>query len=232
MKFLIDRAKYIDGGLVAEQFHSSAPLVIYNYTPKCQFSKAWDEVTLMCRGLIVNTETHEIVARPFSKFFNYDEHISMGMSLPSEVPVIWKKLDGSLGIMYWVGDVPFIATRGSFKSEQAIWATNWLWENIKGWNKFDKRATYLFEIIYPQNRIVVNYDFSGLVLLGVQWNETGQPAVGTLFPGNMRTAVQVPYASQPELKALNTKNEEGFVCHFPNSNVRVKIKFEDYVKLH
>ena len=34
------------------------------------------------------------------------------------------------------------------------------------------------------------------------------------------------------LKALNKANEEGYVLRFHPSNTRVKIKFEDYVKLH
>ena len=35
--------------------------------------------------------------------------------------------------------------------------------------------TYLFEIIYPENRIVVDYgDYKGLVLIDVIDNETGK----------------------------------------------------------
>jgi len=33
---------------------------------------------------------------------------------------------------------------------------------------FEEGYTYLFEIIYPENKIVVNYDYSGLVLLAVR----------------------------------------------------------------
>ena len=33
--------------------------------------------------------------------------------------------------------------------------------------------TYLVEIIYPENRIVVNYDFSGLVHITSLYTETG-----------------------------------------------------------
>lgn len=63
MKFIIDHKKYIDSGLLAEKEHPTLPLLIYNYTQDCQFSRAWDEVTLMCRGLIVNKDTREIVMR-------------------------------------------------------------------------------------------------------------------------------------------------------------------------
>lgn len=51
------------------EFHD---LILFNYTPICQFSKAWDEYTIMARGLIVDKEGN-VVARPFDKFFNYEE---------------------------------------------------------------------------------------------------------------------------------------------------------------
>lgn len=76
MQFFIDKEKYLDTGLVDEKTHPTARLLLYNYTPVCQFSRAWDAVTKMCRGLIVHADTREIVARPFGKFFNYEEHVT------------------------------------------------------------------------------------------------------------------------------------------------------------
>lgn len=58
MKFIIDKEKYIDTKLVDEKEHPFLPLLIYNYTPECQFSKSWDEVTMMCRGLIVHYDKY------------------------------------------------------------------------------------------------------------------------------------------------------------------------------
>ena len=70
----VDREKLmqqIADGMVKEQVHPSLPLRILNYTPKAQFTpEAWNEVTDKCRGLIFDSQTGEIVARPFSKFWN------------------------------------------------------------------------------------------------------------------------------------------------------------------
>ncbi len=41
-------------GFVMMQKHAEADLYIYNYTPKAQYDKVWNEITLMCRGLILN----------------------------------------------------------------------------------------------------------------------------------------------------------------------------------
>jgi len=107
----------IESKMVRVQRHPYANLWIYNYTEHAQFSRTWNEVTLMCRGLILD-ENFNIVARPFPKFFNKEE-LSEG-DIPNLPFDVFEKMDGSLGIMYWVDGVPYIATRGSFESEQAL----------------------------------------------------------------------------------------------------------------
>lgn len=224
--------RYIDEGLVSEREHPTEPYLIYNYTQECQFGKHWDPVTVMCRGLVLHKETKELIARPFSKFFNYEEHIGKGESMPNEVPKVYAKFDGSLGILYWsTQGEPMIATRGSFVSDQAIWATKFINRpDVRVWvDKLDRDYTHLFEIIYPENRIVVSYGWEGMVHLASMHKETGK---STSPDSDFPLASAVPFTSIEELKKLNTKNEEGFVLHFEESDMRVKIKFEDYVALH
>ena len=223
--------KYIEERLISAQPHpKKESLIIYNYTPKCQFSKNWDDITKMCRGLILDGD--KIIARPFPKFFNYGEE---DIELPAEKPIITEKYDGSLGILYWLDSEPYIATRGSFISDQAEWATRWFRENVE-YEELDKSKTYLFEIIYPENRIVVQYDFSGLVLLAVRDTETGKDEVFQApklkSVDFMRIASQQPYNSLDQLKELQENNAEGFVILYPESGLRLKIKFDEYVRLH
>lgn len=240
MKFFID-SKYIEEGLISEKEHPSEPYLIYNYTQKCQFAKAWDETTKQCRGLIVHKETREIIARPFSKFFNYEEHVMEGSTLPKipegEIPEVYDKRDGSIGILYFGTDgMPWIATRGSFTSDQAIWATNYFREHHAG-HWFNTKFTFLFEIIFPENRIVVNYGGrEGLDLLAIIDTETGEEmAFNPAEEGFKKLGIpaeQYSFSSVEELKAKNTQNIEGFVLFFRENKMRVKIKFEEYVKLH
>jgi RNA ligase len=65
-------------------------------------------------------------------------------------------MDGSLGILYKVDGKPYLATRGSFVSDQAVAGTAMLHERY-GDYEFEDGFTYLFEIIYPENRIVIDY---------------------------------------------------------------------------
>ncbi len=236
---LRNRSEYIN-----EQQHPTLPLLIWNYSQKCQFAKAWDKYTSMCRGLITDLEGN-IVARPFTKFFNLNEtEETKTEHLPTEKPVITEKLDGSLGILYFddKGD-PCIATRGSFTSEQAVWATKWIQNQnpIYGWSTVDKNFTYLFEIIYKENRIVVDYDFEGLILLAIIDNTTGRDTMkyATWDSGNIwghceavRKVKQLPDKQIEELAKENADNKEGYVVFYPSTGLRVKIKLPEYVRLH
>lgn len=205
--------------------HPTADLWIYNYTPTCQFDKLWDEYTMMARGLILDSEGNAI-ARPFKKFFNLAEHTGI---LPDGEPEIFEKFDGSLGILYWISDDAFIATRGSFESDQAIKGTALL----KGYRTagLDRSKTYLFEIIYPENRIVVDYGArEELVLLAVIDTETGAEEKLENFCGDFPFVDKINL----EVESLGKKqevNKEGFVLKWPNG-FRLKYKFEEYVRLH
>lgn len=221
---------YIEKGLISEQVHpEDSDVRIFNYTQATQFGKAWDEITTQCRGLILNIKTGEILARPFPKFFNYGEHLEKGFPLPGEEPIITEKLDGSLGIMYTLNHKTWIATRGSFTSDQAIWATNW-WRENKGSEPYGNEFTHLFEIIYPANKIVVDYDFEGLVHIASIETATGKQVLDEIMP--VRKVKIYPSSDWVNLEKLDTPNSEGFVVFFPKANLRLKIKFAEYVRLH
>lgn len=226
---------YIQKKLISEQIHPENPRIrIFNYTQSCQFDKAWDEVTMQCRGLIMNIETGEILARPFPKFFNYGEYVSNGWPIPIESPIVTEKLDGSLGIMYFIDGKPYIATRGAFESDQAKWANKWWQKNVGNEvAEFAKNFTHLFEIIYPENRIVVNYDFSGLVYLCSVKISDGR-IVEVIMPDKVKTIQKVSIGNNPldMLVEMDTPNAEGFVIFFPGANKLMKIKFNEYVRLH
>lgn len=234
---------YIDVGLIRRQTHKSEPLAILNYTEKAAFAKHWDGVTSQCRGLIYNTETQEVVARPFPKFFNNTEEQAPKFVL-DEMVYVTDKQDGSLGILYQLPAGGWaIATRGSFHSEQAEHATELLRSKYAGWYKTQMacptpHVTALFEIVYPKNRIVLNYgDQDDLVVLGMVDIETGDihlPNVARVFigwPGPQTSTLG--YMGYGAALALTPReNAEGVVIRAENDNRMVKIKQEDYVRLH
>jgi RNA ligase len=222
---------------VRKQVHPTEPLAVLNYSEKTTYDREWNEVTLQCRGLIYNTTTLEVVARPFKKFFNWGEP-SCPVTKTGGYVTVTDKMDGSLGILYKLpstGELA-IATRGSFTSDQAVHATKVLQEKYSGFRP-STGVTYLFEIVYPENRIVLDYGGEDdLYLLGCVDIRTGHTAGpeddwASRWPGK-NTKVFVEESFEEALALPPRPNAEGIVVHFLDTDERVKIKQEDYVRLH
>lgn len=212
--------------------HPSADLYIYNYSKSCLFAHAFDEITELCRGIICDKDNN-IVARPFKKFYNYEE-ICDKVTFPNLPFEAFEKLDGSLGIMYWIGDTPYISTRGSFTSEQAIHATEVLHSRYAEYfHLLDRNKTYLFEIVYPGDAHVVKYyDIDDIFLIAVINTET--EAEDNIEDWNHIFKTPQKYDGVSDFTKIrdmfSDDNREGFVIKFSN-NFRVKLKYESYFKL-
>lgn len=226
----------IEDGYIRVQKNRAGPLSTVGYTEKAQFDRVWNDVTLTCRGLIYRTDTGQIVARPMPKFFNHNQPEAPSIGLGENVSVT-DKADGSLGILYRCPSGSWaIATRGSFHSEQAEHATKLFNEKYAGWEPAD-HLTYVFEIIYPANRIVCNYgDMDDLVLLGaiginsgVMYGPKHIPA-GEFWPGP-RTEVFECESYADALAMPPRDGKEGIVIRTFDGRMQ-KIKQADYIALH
>lgn len=219
-------------------YHPVFPqLAIFKYSMGCVMERNWNKFTLMARGLILDLQAEAIVATPFVKFFNYGEIESGSFSVVESEFTVAEKVDGSLGIMFYYSEAWRMATAGSFISEQALWATDWIIKNVP-LDKVDKTNTYLFEIIYPENKIVVQYDFAGLVLLGIVDKFGLEYASGFLereasYLGTKCAKIYNFSDMDSILKKAGTLgvNEEGYVIRF-KSGIRLKIKGDEYVRIH
>lgn len=248
--------KYFEEGLLYKQTHPTLPLTIWNYTEKVQYEGLWDEVTLQCRGLITENTTGKILIRPFKKFFNYEEVIGKGV-IPTEGDYVYiqEKMDGSLGILFHYDGEWIMSTRGSFTSDQAIEGMEILKRNYPVLDKaWMREYAYLVEIIYPDNRIVVDYEGEEkITFLSVVLNEgfpgwdptdeselhwtTAQMILhnnGISEEDIVKTEQHFNFSDElyQSLKEKNEVNKEGFVLRFQPGNFRMKIKFEEYVRLH
>ena len=223
---------YIDRGLVGRT--DMGDLSIYNYTVGCQYSHAWDDVTMACRGLVLNRVTGEVVALPFGKFLNYGEDPEQ--VLPEGIPVATVKYDGSLGISFRhpeTGDIVW-TTRGSFYSTQAAEA-NRLWQASYAHVQIPNEFTLMAEIISPETRVVVDYgDREDLVLLGIRNRFTGEDlsyeevvAWGQNWGIPVTERVSGDLESLVKLAKTLTHDNEGFVLRWPNG-FRVKVKGQEY----
>ncbi|MEU8138972.1 RNA ligase [Streptodolium elevatio] len=245
-------ADEVAAGHVRRTQHPTLGLSVYAYTARCVFAEHWTDVTAWCRGLVVDDTTGEIVAHPFRKFFNADQHWAGSPFAPPLSPdepfAVYDKLDGSLGIVFHFADRWHVATKSAFTSEQAVWGQKWL--DARDTSALRPGTTYLAEIIHPGNRIVVdNGDLAGLVLLAAfgpdgtelplaqaasAWATVGgdHAVVRTHTVGSLDELLRLARDSRGlDGAALSGVRAEGWVVRFA-SGMRVKVKLADYVRLH
>lgn len=148
-------------------------------------------------------------------------------------------IHNSLGLIFYHDNQWKVSTKGSFKSDQAKWAKEYFDKNIKA-DSLDTQYVYLVEIIYPENRIVIPYEFQGLVLLSVYHSgyEYSILGVDTLYHKLEQCGFYLPKTKTfnsieeilKEVEGLKW-DKEGFVVRFLNG-YRIKIKGNEYLKIH
>jgi len=227
----LERARGL--GFVHRRAQPGSDLRLFIYTPRCVYEDGWDEFTVLARGLIVDEAARRVVATPFPKFFNLGERRGEAPDLPFEA---FEKLDGSLIIAFHHGGRWRTATKGAFDSDQALWARARL--DGADLSALTPGATYLFEAIYPENRIVIRYPEAALVMLSAyaaDGRELGHDEVLAASEAlGWRAAARRRFASLAEMvvhAAGLPKDDEGFVIRFSDGQ-RLKLKGAEYRRIH
>ena len=221
-------------------------LAIFNYNVVANFH---DPIVQEARGIIIDTERCEVVSWPFRKFGNHNEGYAD--------PIDWKsarvleKVDGSI-IKLWYDharDAWQFSTNGTIRAELAgvdgqiglsyadviRRADNY--SDIP-FDRLDRDATYIFELVSPETRVVIDYGVTTLYHLGTRSNITGLERCEDI---GIKTPKAYPITSLADCltaaTALNDGNtgdtvtNEGFVVVDAEYR-RVKVKSPDYIVMH
>lgn len=233
--------------------HPVLPLVILNYDQI--HSPKRHAVVRECRGLTLELDSWDVVARGFPRFFNYAED--------QNAPFDWddfvceNKEDGSLMLLYNYRGNWLLNTRGSFASGEIAPGAGKTWEEVfyeallneTGIDGLDKRYTYVFELCSPYNRVVRRYAEPTLFLLSAFHNATGSElhecavgfaatVLGVHRPG--RIDITPSHDGCPDdcyadmvawLDGHDDPTFEGFVLRDRHGR-RLKVKSKRYVALH
>lgn len=214
-----------------------------------------NEIVKESRGIILQqTENNAFipVCVPFFKFMNAEEPNSDLDKIDWKTASVQEKVDGSL-IKVWFDNKNakwMVSTNGTidaFKVPLGIGGFvtyGDLFGKATGFNSFklftdllNENYTYMFELVSPYNRVVIEYNSTEIYFLGYRDNKTLQE----YLPENY-LALSYHYHI-PERYNLHTYNDvknlantlpwsqEGFVVCDANFN-RVKIKSPEYVKAH
>lgn len=221
---------YVNQGYVRAERHPTLPLTIYNYTPKCSHERVWNNVTVRCRGLVIDDDG-EVQALPVPKFFNYNEPEAAQAPWSEQTFDLEEKLDGSLIIAFNYRGQYVFATRGSFTSPQAKKAEELL---FNAYGEMSPGLTYIFEVLYPEDQKVVRYEEEELVLITRIETATGKELRHKSEVFRMPQRLQGIKLSDPNRVMQQLEDltgVKGFVARFENGG-RVKFKTPWYVERH
>ena len=221
--------------------HYDGSLAIFNYGIGCDFSNS---IVQEARGIIIDMTTYNIVCWPFRKFGNYIE--SYADEIDWDSAQVQEKVDGSIMKLYWYNGEWRWATNGVINAANAgVSNTNMSFLDLvhKAVNYKDipfdrlfKDVTYIFELVSPFNKIVIDYSKPMLYHIGSRNNETGQEfdfAIGiqkpALYP--IHTFEDALVAAEKLNVVDKDVEHEGFVVVDKNWH-RVKIKSPAYLAMH
>lgn len=221
--------EYVKSGLITER--AVGELSIFNYTHKCQANQMWDEITNEARGLILNTTTNEVVARPWAKFHNH----GFQPYQTEDSFYAYEKLDGSLVISYKDNEGQYKwSTRGSMTSPQSRDANR-----IAKISTVPLDWTVMGEVLSHSSRVVVSYPKEEVVILGARSIATGKEIdYKKVKKWANSNNLRMVYRAKEDIsnlenylkiaKEANFFNFEGWVLYFPKSGLRIKVKLDSY----
>lgn len=227
--------------------HESMPLVVLNYdqieSPKTH------PIVRECRALVLHKDTHEVVAKSFSRFFNWGE-------VADEMPlfdfsdfIVQSKEDGSLVLLYYFEGHWHANTRGSFALDPMQFQ-DFSWREAfcraLGVNALDELGdklvqgvTYVCEFCSPWNKIVRTYAKPQMYLLtafrGLE--EVGYVEADQLAGELFLRPVRYNFSSIEEIQlflqdqASKDPTFEGVVIRDRHGH-RWKVKSATYLGLH
>ncbi len=138
-------------------------LLLVKYS-KTIWNTGWSNLAKECRGKVIDLKTMSIIVYPFDKFFNLGEIVEtredriLDLIDRAKKIYITDKKDGSAIIVTNVKGNVIINTNGEFSNIQVELATKMFKEKYAYfYSHIPEGYTFIFELIHPDNRIVLDY---------------------------------------------------------------------------
>lgn len=225
--------------------HPELPLVGFKYDQVDSKDFKFHPIIREARGIVLERDTWDVVARPFDRFFNFGEDPETTKSFDWKYFTTTEKVDGSLIIVYYYNGEWHANTSGSFGlGECPTSGLSWcelFWKTacIKR-NELLTYLTYVFELCTLYNKVVITHKDPKVYLLGVIDKQNGfEYTVALQSIANdlkVRAPETFPIKTESGLHAFLKEREqgplwEGVVCR-DNNNIRFKAKDTRYVAWH
>ena len=217
-------------------------LAIFNYNMDVDFA---NPLVQESRGIIIDYTVPRVVCWPFRKFGNWQE--SYADEIDWSTARVQEKIDGSIIKLYMYQGAWHWATNGMIDAAEAdcMYSSKNFLEVIKSasnygkieFDKLDRDYTYIFELVSPDTKVVIDYGYTKLFHTGTRNNITGEEYstvdIGIEKPREYAlTSFDDAIKAATELNAIGQDVEhEGFVVVDGHWN-RIKIKTQEYLNVH
>ena len=154
----------------------------FNFTHRAFYNKSWNDLTCKARGLFINTETKQVVARGYEKFFNINETRESELEhllvkFKDKHITCYKKENGFLGILSMVDGELFFASKSTNDGDYVEYFKN-IFNNSNIDTDYLKKylqennVSLVFEVIDIENDPhIIEYEQSKIVLLDIITNQ-------------------------------------------------------------
>lgn len=213
-------------------------LILFKYGIEADFA---DAVVKNCRGIILYRDDFSIACYPFDKFGNYNE--SYADDIDWTTARVQEKLDGSL-IKVWFNKLTnkwVVSTNGCIYAEKAPQPNTENYLNLFNqskskvdFEKLNQDLTYMFELVSPDNKLVLDYAYTDLWHIGTRNNITCEEV-------NIDIGIQKPVEYDVStledtitfVNKICTPQERHEGCVVVDKNWRrVKVKNAFYIQMH
>lgn len=152
-------------------------LIVLNYSQID--SPKTDPLVRMCRGIVIEKDTWNIVHYPFYRFYNFEEVVEERKKFNWDNAVATTKIDGSVFGIFCHNDIWYVSSRSQIggNNQSSIPGVTYfdifkeaihpLDEN-EFFSILDKNLDYTFELVSPYNQIVTPYSESNIYLICVR----------------------------------------------------------------
>lgn len=215
----------------------------FNFSPQAFKKKIWNEETIRARGLFINTNINQIVARSYNKFFNIGEMplTKIGnLEKNFKYPVVaYEKYNGYLGLIGYnpETDELMYCSKSTDEGEFALWfkeymQTHYTVEELDAVKDYIKRmnVTFVFEVILvDKDPHMIKYEEDTVVLLDIIYNTLDFRHMS--YEMLQFTGVRLGFSVKRKAKTLNNWNE--FVSWYetevniPENNILEGFVLED-----
>lgn len=214
-----------------------------------EFWSKYDQMYRECRSVVLDKKNECLVLAPFRKFFNVNEMEETSernvrkMIENAKCVEISDKMDGSMqSARYYNGEIVLAGTQ-ALDPEMSFRVTigySLLEDNYKNMLMENPDWTFIFELICKEDQhvVVYNEDDRGLYMIGMRNVLTGKEAIydeviTTANHYGVRHTKVFDKTFDLVFNSLDEKSSdeaEGFVINI--DGYKVKLKYNDYVKIH